>query len=77
MFEPTCRWFVILNTIVLNIKKLHISYKKYCQYARQANRVFVKPTLKGGNFVIFSIDGDVWELTEFSQKILNWHETIY
>ena len=76
MFEPTCRWFVKLNTIVLNIKKHRILHKKLRQHAKQANSVFVKPVLNR-NFVIFPIDWDVWGLTEFSQKIVNWQGTIY
>ena len=53
--EPTCGWFVILNTIVLNIKKHHISNKKLCQQqARQAHTAFVKQVLNRWKFCYLS-----------------------
>ena len=48
--QPTHGWFVILNTIVLNIKKQQLSYKNLCQHASQANWVFVELVLNRWKF---------------------------
>ena len=70
MFEPTCQWFVILNTIVLNFKRW-----TFIQKALQALSLFCIPWIE--NSVIFWIDLDVWDLTKFPPKKPNWQGAIY